>query len=349
MQGIAVVVVSVLPAAAFLVLILRMDRAEPEPLGAVMGVVGLGCAAAVVASLVELGLDVVPLFHAPGLAGAALSSFVQVAPVEEGSKLAAVLLVAWRWPSFNEENDGIVYVGAAAIGFALLENILFVAEYGLGTGALRAFTAVPLHVLAGVVMGLYVGRARFAARKPRRIRLVLLGFAFAWLVHGAYDTFAFSESALTLLLLPLLGGLAAFGVLVLRKGRSLSLLRWGVAPALTPPPAPVVPPPAPQPAAPTPAERPRRHLWMPAVSRTLLAASALFWGLLLLGTLAGEEASGAGDAALGGLVITLLPIGIGTLLEISWQRRRLRAKTASGPVSSSCRSAGSGPRMPAEP
>jgi RsiW-degrading membrane proteinase PrsW (M82 family) len=309
LDELAVVIVSVFPAAAFLVLILRMDRAEPEPLGAVVRMVGLGCGAAIVASLVELGLDAFPLFHAPGFGGAALSSFVQVAPIEEGSKLAAVLLFAWRWPSFNEENDGVVYVGAAAIGFALLENILFVAEYGLGTGALRAFTAVPLHVLTGVVMGLYVGRARLAARSARRVRLVLQGFAFAWLVHGAYDTFAFSENALTLLLLPLLGGLAAFGVLALRKGRRLSLLRWG-------------PNAAPHLSTPAHAGPPRRHLWMPVISRTLLGASALFWGLVFLDAAIGEEGSFTGDALLGGLVITLLPIAIGVLLEIAWQRRR---------------------------
>ena len=226
---VAVLVVSMAPALAFLVLILALDRREPEPLALVLEVLGLGAASAVVAAVLELLLEGLPLFGVPGMAGAAAVAFLQVAPVEEACKLAVVLLFAWRKPSFNEENDGIVYTGAAAIGFALLENIIYVARFGLGTGAARAFSAIPLHVFTAVLVGLAVGRARFAASRVARGRLVLGGFALAWVVHGLYDLLALSGSALVLLLLPLLAGLAAFGILALKKGRRLSLARWGSA------------------------------------------------------------------------------------------------------------------------
>ena len=54
-----------------------------------------------------------------------------------------VLLFVWGNPNFNEENDGVVYVGASAIGFAVLENIAYVVQNGIGTGVLRAMAPLP--------------------------------------------------------------------------------------------------------------------------------------------------------------------------------------------------------------
>jgi RsiW-degrading membrane proteinase PrsW (M82 family) len=313
MHTVVLLVVSIAPAAAFLLLILRMDRAEPEPLRNVMKIVALGGASAVVAALAEAALKALPAFQGTGLAGAALSSFVLIATVEEACKLAVVLLFAWRMPAFNEENDGIVYTGAAAIGFAALENMGYVIQGGLGVGVARAFLSVPSHVFSAVIMGLFVGRAKFARSPGARTRLVLAGFLFAWTEHGLYDTLALSGSGLGLLLLPLVGGVAALGILALNRGRRMSLLRWGALPLA-------------RTAAPELEGTPRPHRWMPAISRTLLAASALFWALLVLGT-AGDTRRGGrlGETLLGGLLITFLPLLIGTLVEVSYQRKRRAA------------------------
>ncbi len=319
LHTLAVLVVSVAPALAFLVLILALDRREPEPASLILRTIGLGAVSAVPAAIVEAVLARLPLFSLPGFAGAAVTAFIQVAPVEEGCKLAAVLLLAWRKPAFNEENDGIVYAGAAAIGFAVLENVLYVARLGLGTGVLRAFTAIPLHVLTAVIMGLSVGRARFAGSLAARRHLVLRGFALAWLFHGLYDALAMSGSALALLLLPLLAGLAAFGVIALRTGRRLSLARWGdsrtpAAAGDTVPPVPAVP-----------RRRVASQRWMPVVSRILLGACTLFWALLALG-LGGSD---AGAGVLGGIMLTIVPVSIGIILEVAWAKRR-RASHAAG-------------------
>jgi len=325
---VAVLLVSIAPALAFLVLILALDRREPEPLSLVLKVIGFGAVSAIPAGLAEMLLEGLPLFGLPGLPGAAAVAFIQVAPVEEACKLAVVLLYAWRKTSFNEENDGIVYAGAGAIGFALLENIIYVARLGLGTGAARAFSAIPLHVFTAVLVGLHVGRARFAASRAVRTRLLLRGAALAWSVHGLYDMLAMSGSALALLLLPLLAGLAAFGVLALRTGRRLSLARWGsgAAPAMPPAATPhaAVAPPAPGPA----------HRWMPIVSRVLLAASALFLVLLVAGLLFADTVEDPGSAVLGGIVLTVIPVTLGIILEAAWRKRRRRKSPAAGRASS---------------
>jgi RsiW-degrading membrane proteinase PrsW (M82 family) len=319
MYALAVVAVSTIPGIAFMVLILRMDRREPEPLRLVAKVIGLGAAGAVVAALVELALDAAPLFRLEGLAGAAAVSFIQIAPIEEACKLAVVLLFAWGNPAFNEENDGIVYVGASALGFALLENILFVARGGIGTGVLRAFTSIPLHLFTGIVAGLFIGRAKFAGARARPL-LVLAGFGLAWLIHGLYDTLALSQGALALLLLPLLAGLAALGVVALRKGRMASLLRWdGPAPAATSRTA----------VRRTPVGRAPR--WMAVTSRILLAGCALFWILLAVGIAEPGSSEGRAETVLGGILLTAILASLGTVLEVSYHKRKARAAARTGP------------------
>ena len=151
--------------------------------------------------------------------------------------------------------------------------------------------------------------------------LIARGFAFAWLFHGLYDTFAKSQSALALLLLPLIAGLATFGIVTLKKGRTLSLARWApVAPAGKEAPVAVS---APSASSPVPSPGPaRRHVWMAVLSRLLLAACFAFWLLLGIGIAFPDPEMTVGDAVLGGILITIIPASLGTLLEIGYRRRK---------------------------
>lgn len=332
MRTLAVLVVSAAPAVAFLVVILRMDRREPEPLRLVLIVIGLGAAGSIIAGLAELAMDGAPLFQAGGFRGALAVSFLQVAPVEEACKLGVVMLFAWGKPAFNEENDGIVYAGSSALGFALLENILYVLKNGIGTGILRAFTSIPLHIFTGIIAGLLIGRARFAASDRTRNLLLVQGFVLAWLFHGLYDSFAMSGSALALLLLPVVGGVTTFGIVTLRSGRRMSLTRWGGESSAAPVPAStavetvaadVAAGRTPMPAV----HRPRAvHRWMAVVSRILIAGSALFWVLLSVGVAGERTSAGRSDTILGGIVITFIPLVLGGVLEWSYWAQRGKAR-----------------------
>jgi protease PrsW len=327
MKALAVLVVSAAPAVAFLLVILRMDRREPEPLRLVLIVIGLGAASSILAGLAEQAMEGVPLFHAGGFRGALAVSFLQVAPVEEACKLGVVMLFAWSKPAFNEENDGIVYAGSSAMGFALLENILYVVKNGIGTGILRAFTSIPLHIFTGVIAGLLIGRARFTAGVRTRNFLLAQGFVLAWLFHGLYDSFAMSGSALALLLLPVVGGVATFGIVTLRSGRRMSLMRWGGRPELA----------AAEPVQAAPGHRAHTaHRWMAVVSRILLAGSAMFWVLVATGITAERSASSRGDTILGGVVITFIPLALGGALEWSYwaHRRKSRVPAQQSPPAS---------------
>jgi RsiW-degrading membrane proteinase PrsW (M82 family) len=91
----------------------------------------------------------------------------------------------WRSPSFNEKFDGIVYAVFVSLGFAAVENVMYVMDGGLQTAAIRAVTAVPAHAIFGVTMGYYLGIAHMyeELRKPYLFRAL----AIPILLHGIYD------------------------------------------------------------------------------------------------------------------------------------------------------------------
>ncbi len=117
-----------------------------------------------------------------------VKAFFIVAFVEELSKYLIVKYYAQVHKEFNEPFDGIVYAVTISMGFAALENILYVLQFGLTTGLVRAFTAVPAHAIFGVLMGYFMGKAKFS---NNRILLNFVGLIVAVLFHGAYDFFLF--------------------------------------------------------------------------------------------------------------------------------------------------------------
>jgi len=120
-----------------------------------------------------------------GLAEAAYTAFIVAAFTEEGMKYLAFYIFFWKNRNFNEKFDGIVYAVFIALGFAAVENILYVITGGFGVGILRALTAVPAHALFGIMMGYYFGLARFSV-EHRPVYLVL-AFILPYISHGLYD------------------------------------------------------------------------------------------------------------------------------------------------------------------
>jgi len=118
----------------------------------------------------------------------AFSAFLLVALVEEFSKYIFVRGLLFPKKDFNEPFDGIVYTVMVGMGFATVENIMYVFEGGYGVGVMRMFTAVPAHAIFAILMGYFLGQAKF---KQKRFFYSLYGLLAATLFHGAYDFFLF--------------------------------------------------------------------------------------------------------------------------------------------------------------
>ena len=117
-----------------------------------------------------------------------IKAFLIVALTEEFSKYIIVRYFAQPKKDFNEPFDGIVYAVMVSMGFAAIENIFYVVEGGVTVALLRAFTAVPAHATFAILMGYFMGKAKFS---NQRIILNLSGLLLAVVFHGLYDFFLF--------------------------------------------------------------------------------------------------------------------------------------------------------------
>ena len=113
-----------------------------------------------------------------------------VAFAEEGAKYVLLKSRTWRNPEFNCQFDGVVYGVFVALGFALWENIGYVAMFGLNVALVRAVTAIPGHACFGVFMGTWYGMAKrregagdMDGSKRMRVRALVIPA----LLHGFYD------------------------------------------------------------------------------------------------------------------------------------------------------------------
>ncbi|MEZ4774271.1 MAG: PrsW family glutamic-type intramembrane protease [Bacteroidia bacterium] len=120
-------------------------------------------------------------------------AFFVVAFTEEVMKYLVLRYYNYPHEEFDEPYDGIMYGVAVSLGFAAIENILYVftSDGGLETGLLRMFTAVPAHAVFGVIMGYFVGRAKFLGETGNPYTERMKGLLGAVLLHGLYDYFLF--------------------------------------------------------------------------------------------------------------------------------------------------------------
>jgi RsiW-degrading membrane proteinase PrsW (M82 family) len=134
----------------------------------------------------------------PSKVKAAWDAFMVAALCEEAFKFAALYLLIWKNKAFNEKFDGIVYATFISLGFAAVENVLYIMDSGVTTGFTRAFTAVPAHALFGVSMGFFFGLAKFYPKK--RTSYLYFSFLLPFILHGVYDFILMVEINLLLLL-----------------------------------------------------------------------------------------------------------------------------------------------------
>ena len=165
------------------------DKYEKEPIRLLLLALLAGALTVIPVLLVESFLDMFTKFF-PGLLSAAWKAFAVAGFTEELFKFIALYLLIWKSPEFNEKFDGIVYAVFVSLGFAAVENVLYVFQGGLSTGIVRAVTAVPAHAIFGVTMGFYFGLARFYPKGQKMLKIKALLYAI--LLHGIYDFILFT-------------------------------------------------------------------------------------------------------------------------------------------------------------
>jgi len=194
-------VLAIAPAIFFLWFFYSRDKYEKEPLRMVLLTFFLGMFSIIPAIILEeIGFYLIP--ESDYVFVILIHSFITIGLSEELCKLCA-MIPSFRSIEFNEVMDGIVYGASAALGFATIENIFYVLDGGVSTGILRAIFSIPSHALNGVVMGYFIGLAKF--NEAKRLKLIVTGLGLSVILHGFWDFFSMTGLMLGILILYIIG------------------------------------------------------------------------------------------------------------------------------------------------
>lgn len=186
---------AVIPAAALMLYVYRVDKLEKEPTVLLWRLILQGIISTALAMFTErLGARVLSFFlRSDTLIYQILWNILVVGLSEEGFKYLLLKRKTWDSPYFNCRFDGVVYAVFVSLGFALWENLDYVVLYGFETAMIRAVTAIPGHACFGVFMGAWYGLAKSHERHgnagyslfSRRMAVIC-----PMLLHGLYDLIA---------------------------------------------------------------------------------------------------------------------------------------------------------------
>ena len=191
--------IAIIPGLIIIIYIYSKDKVEKEPLGLILKLIIYGAISGLLAGYAEeFASYYLPTYPQNSFEYAVSTAFLLAAFWEELLKLLLLRLGSWRHPSFNYRFDGIVYGVSVAVGFAVLENVMYASMYGMQTAIVRAFTAVPLHAFCGAVMGIiysYSKKASIDGNKGASLVYILLAWLAPLTIHGIYDTFAMMRTS----------------------------------------------------------------------------------------------------------------------------------------------------------
>jgi len=181
------VILGAAPGIAICLIIFYRDLYSKEPIVNLVISFILGCAAIYPAALFEEALGSVNNGTVTGLA---LFCYLIVGFIEEFCKFLGLRFYSYNQREFDEPLDGIVYAVIVSMGFATLENIKYAMNYqDMSVIMLRAVLTVPAHATFGIIMGYYVGKAKFDSKNS--FSLMLTGLLGAIIFHGTFDFFLF--------------------------------------------------------------------------------------------------------------------------------------------------------------
>ena len=197
-------IIAITPAIAIIVGIYLSDRYDREPLKTLLLTYILGALAVIPTIFVEQFLSYFNVF--PGVFGAFYTAFIVAGFTEEYFKRLVVLKTAYKTKYFNEKLDGIVYSVFSSMGFATVENVIYVVyrySYNPYIGLYRGVLSVPAHGVFAVTMGYYLSLAKFSQEEGRKKRNYRKSLYMPIIFHGIFDFILMANiPQLTIIFLP---------------------------------------------------------------------------------------------------------------------------------------------------
>lgn len=192
------IILAILPSIVLSVYVYKKDYIEKEPISMLLILFLLGVVITIPVSLLENSISYLVNFDDNNLLHCFIKNFFVVAAVEEGYKYLVTYTVSWNSKNFDHIFDGIVYATFTSLGFATLENILYIiisltnngTTEALRTCLLRALVSVPGHAFYAVASGYYLGLAKYyktlGYQRNKRI-FIAMSIIVPIIIHGTFD------------------------------------------------------------------------------------------------------------------------------------------------------------------
>ena len=216
----AIISAAVAPGLALLSYFYLKDQYDTEPIRTVMKAFILGLVITFPIMFVQYVLETEHIFST-----VFFRSLLSFALLEEFFKWFILYFFIFHLIEFDEPYDGIVYGVAVSLGFATLENVLFLAVNGLETAFGRALFPVSSHALFGVIMGFYLGKAKFSSAVKRK-KLLVFSLLIPVGLHGLYDFILMSSRHWVYYIIPFMLFLWWMGLWKVKKAHTLSEIHY---------------------------------------------------------------------------------------------------------------------------
>jgi RsiW-degrading membrane proteinase PrsW (M82 family) len=212
--------VAIAPCAFWLWLIYRWDKYKPEPKGLIIRTFIIGMVIAIPVAFIESTLYPNAPQGPTSVQSAAYLAFVVAGFTEELAKFLVVRWSVYKSPHFEEPSDGLIYAAAAALGFASLENVIYVLQFGWQVILVRGLLSNLAHVLFSSLWGYPLALSKLGM-VPKRYTWI--GLAAAMIAHGIFDFLFFTASGYTFLVIPLFIGMIILFTLMMRHANRHSV------------------------------------------------------------------------------------------------------------------------------
>ncbi|WP_226666903.1 glutamic-type intramembrane protease PrsW [Metabacillus litoralis] len=210
---IAIISAGIAPGLALLSYFYLKDQYESEPIYLVLKSFIFGALLVFPIMFVQYVLEVEGVFTSD-----TLYTFVAVGFLEEFFKWFVLFFTIYQHVHFNEHYDGIVYGVSVSLGFATLENILYLLANGVEYALGRAILPVSSHALFGVIMGYYLGKGKFSEGNNRK-KWILFSWSLPIFLHTVYDTILLSYMNWKYIMVPFMLFLWWFALHKAKKAR----------------------------------------------------------------------------------------------------------------------------------
>ncbi len=194
MENYIILLTALLPIVILIYYIYHKDKKSPEPTGQLVKAFLFGVLSVPLSFCMSIPLRQIGAYPAEAttISESISTAFFGAAIPEEIAKLFMLWLFLRKNRYFDEKMDGIVYAVCVSLGFAALENIMYLfsnVETFLSVGIARAIFAVPGHFCFGILMGYYYSFAKFYPKAPKKNKVLILVAPI--IVHGLYDSILF--------------------------------------------------------------------------------------------------------------------------------------------------------------